>query len=265
VQILVSTNYNNNLGFMLAFLLACTAVLGILHGFRNLAGIGLTSGRAEPVFAGERAGFELFLDNPSNLPRIALQIGLRDSSQQILNLPAADRATVKIAATTAKRGWQYLPTVTVASGFPLGLYRAWSPVKLSARVLVYPAPAKPGMPFPETPGEQGDERAQADDFQGFRSYQPGDSPRRIHWKSLAKGQGVHVREYRGEARQELILDWARTPGAQVEAKLGQLCRWALDAEQAGLTYGLRLPGANIEPAAGPAHLRRCLETLATFG
>lgn len=265
IQILVSTNYNSNLGFMLAFLLASTAVLGILHAFRNLSGIALRSGRAEPVFAGERASFEIFLDNPSNLPRIALHIGLRGHPQQVLHLPAGDRASAKIAVATARRGWHDLPTVTVSSGFPLGLYHAWSPVDLAARVLVYPAPAKPGMPFPEAPGERGDRHAQADDFQGFRGYQPGDSPRRIHWKSLAKGQGVHVREYRGGANRELTLDWADAPGATIEAKLAQLCRWALDAEQAGLSYGLRLPGTPIESGAGPAHLRRCLESLATFG
>jgi len=50
----------------------------------------------------------------------------------------------------------------------------------------------------------------------------------------------------------------------VEDRLSLLARWVLDAHAAGLTYGLRLPGATIEMAAGEAHRDRCLETLAVF-
>ena len=131
------------------------------------------------------------------------------------------------------------------------------------RALVYPEPARPGLSF-LTGGrslQSGD-----DEFLGFQSYQPGDSLRRIHWKGIAKGQGVHVKEYQGvDGQAELWLDWAHTPGPDAESRLSQLCRWMLDAEQASLCYGLRLPGTEIAPAHGERHLRRCLETLALFG
>ena len=39
----------------------------------------------------------------------------------------------------------------------------------------------------------------------------------------------------------------------------------LDAAGEGLSYGLRLPGSRIEPAAGEAHKHRCLAALARFG
>jgi hypothetical protein len=38
----------------------------------------------------------------------------------------------------------------------------------------------------------------------------------------------------------------------------------LDAQAAGLTYGLRLPGVNVDMAAGEAQRDRCLEALALF-
>ena len=82
---------------------------------------------------------------------------------------------------------------------------------------------------------------------------------------MAKGQGVHVKEYRGEENSLIYLDWQQTPGFDVETRLSQLCRWVLDAEKTGSTYGMRLPGVDIKPASGLAHMRLCLESLALFG
>jgi uncharacterized protein (DUF58 family) len=264
LQWLASINYNSNLGFILSFLLGSIALLAALHGFRNMAGLKVSAGRVEPVFAGDMAAFEIILDNSSHAPRIALQIGVNAGLPQCVEMPPQDSLRVKLAVAAPKRGWLDLPTVTVASGFPLGLFRLWSPLRLASRVLVYPQPAPAGAPFPEAPGEGGGRRSSADDFMGFRGYQPGDPPRRIYWKGYAKGQGVHVKEFRGEEAMQLSLDFARTPGANAEARLSQLCRWALEAEQRGLAYGLRLPGADIRPSTGPAHVRRCLEALALF-
>jgi len=53
-------------------------------------------------------------------------------------------------------------------------------------------------------------------------------------------------------------------GLDVETRLSQLCRWVLDAEQAGQRYGLRLPGTTLTPDHGPAHQQACLAALAAF-
>lgn len=265
IQFLVAINYNNNLGFILSFLLASIALLGILYGFRNLAGLVIRAGRAEPVFAGEMAIFELYLDNPTRLPRLAVRLTHKNAAPLELDVLPASTAQARIQIKAERRGWLNLPTVTLASAFPLGLFRAWSPVNLKQRTLVYPRPASTQLPFPEKPGEGGQKQPNADDFRGFQSYQPGDPLRRIYWKGVAKGQGVHVKEYHGEERAELYLDWAQTPGLDVEARLSQLCRWVIDAEQAGLNYSLRMPGTEIPPGTGAAHFRRCLEALALFG
>ena len=265
VQLLASINYNNNLGFILTFLMGSVSMLGAAYSVRNLSGLTLHVRRPEPVFAGETARFKLHIDNPGAAPRISVEAGLRGGPAQTLNLPAGENSEVVIGVAAARRGWLNLPTVTLATAFPLGLFRAWSPVNLKERTLVYPRPAPDSLPFPAAPGGgDGRRRANADDFHGFQSYQPGDPLRRIHWKGVAKGQGVHVKEYRGDESLQLYLDWAQTPGHDIEARLSRLCRWALDAEQSGAAYGLRLPGVDIKPATGQAHLRACLESLALF-
>lgn len=263
IQLLAATNYSNNLAFFLSFLMVSIALLGILYGFRNLAGMQVGAGRSEPVFAGERAAFELYLDNPGRFPRIAVRIDIAGGIPMAVDVLPLTNTRVRLEVATEHRGWLQLPTVTLSSTFPLGLFRTWSPVNLSTRTLVYPRPASPGMPFPEHPGTSGVLRTDADDFRGFQSYQPGDPLRRIHWKGVAKGQGVHVKEYEDGRNSELLLDFALTPGPP-EARLSQLCRWILDAEQSGVSYGLRLPHLIIPSAIGITHQRRCLEALALF-
>lgn len=266
LQLVASINYNNSLGFILSFLLGGIAMLGSVYGFRNLAGLSVRVGRTEPVFVGEAAKFKLYIDNPTRTPRIALRVGLRQGPDQELSLPAGEHLQTVLSLEAARRGWLDLPTVTLSSAFPLGLFHAWSPLRLKERALAYPRPASDSLPFPTSPGiGESQRRASTDDFYGFQNYQPGDPLRRIHWKGVAKGQGVHVKEYRGEESVELYLDFAYAPGHDVEARLSRLCRWLLDAEQTGAVYGLRLPGTDLKPSSGPLHLRRCLESLALFG
>ena len=266
VQLIASINYNNSLGFFLTFLLGGIATLGTLYGFRNLAGLSVRAGHPTPVFAGDSAQFTLSIDNPTQTPRIAIHVGLRHGPQQELDLAPGVCLPVAVAFAATQRGWLELPSVVLSSEFPLGLFHAWSPVRFNLRLLVYPRAALDNIPFPTAPGGEGGQRfATNDDFHGFQSYQPGDSLRRIHWKGVAKGQGVHVKEYKGEETNQLYLDWLQTPGFDVETRLSRLCRWVLEAERMGMTYGLRLPGTDIKPASGQAQLRVCLERLALYG
>jgi len=263
VQLLVATNYSNNLAFILSFLMVSIAVLGILYGFRNLAGLELSAVRGEAVFAGELARFDVYLSNPSRFPRIALQLQTASIDPVTTDVPAMSNARIRLAVPAPRRGRMRLPRVTVSSRFPLGLFRSWSPNNLAVDILVYPRPAKAGMPFPQTAWGIGTQLGDADDFRGFQSYQPGDPLRRIHWKGVAKGQGVHVKAYENARNGELLLDFSTVAGS-VEERLSQLCRWILEAEQAGLRYTLRLPHLTVPASLGSAHRLRCLEVLALF-
>ncbi len=190
IQLLASINYNNSLGFILTFLVGSISLFGAVYGFRNLSGLTLRASGAEPVFVGEAAHFKMGLDNPSQTPRIALHFGLRHGPTQELNLLPGESQQVILGVEASRRGWLELPSVTLTSAFPLGLFRAWSPVRLKERVLAYPRPAPDSLPFPTSPGgDGGQRRAKADDFHGFQSYRPGDPLRRIHWKGVGQRPG----------------------------------------------------------------------------
>jgi uncharacterized protein (DUF58 family) len=149
----------------------------------------------------------------------------------------------------------------------LGIFHAWSPIRLNIKALVYPKPANQEIPFPETgstQNQQGRFKKGGDEFYGLQSYQAGDPLKHLHWKAYAKGQGLFTKQYGSESSAEIWLDFAHAPGQSLEERLSHLCRWVIDAKQAGLSYGFILPGLRLEPAYGPAHYQKCLEALALF-
>ncbi|OQW93119.1 MAG: hypothetical protein BWK79_12810, partial [Beggiatoa sp. IS2] len=63
VMLMGSINYNNSTGYLFTFLLTSMTMVSILHTHRNLLDLRLEAGKVAPVFVGERASFQLWLDN----------------------------------------------------------------------------------------------------------------------------------------------------------------------------------------------------------
>ena len=58
--LLIAFVYNNNLAYLLTFLIASVFFVTILHSFRSLSGLSVQAGLAKPVFAGHPACFEIY-------------------------------------------------------------------------------------------------------------------------------------------------------------------------------------------------------------
>ncbi len=262
---LIAFVYNNNLAYMLTFLLASVFFITILHTYKSMAGLTIQEGQTTAVFAGEAAGFGIHIDNPTPIERQHVQIKIKTPLH--FSLKANSKIHLILYDLTRKRGWHPAGTVTVFSTYPLGLFRAWSPIRFNAKALVYPKPATQEIPFPETGSTknlQGRFKKGGDEFYGLQSYQHGDPIRHIHWKAYAKGLGLYTKQYGGESSAEIWLDYGHAPGQSLEERLSYLCRWVVDAEQMGLSYGFVIPGVRLEPAYGPGHYKKCLEALALF-
>lgn len=265
-----SINYALQLGFALTFLLGGLGLAGMVHTTRNLARLALSTGRAAPVHAGERAQFRVHLDNRSPFDRPAILVRhLASGAQVVLDLPASAAREAVLPVPAAKRGWLRLTRVMLETRFPLGLFRAWSYLEPDARCLVYPRPERTPLPAPAADAAAGGARAQAqgsDDFSGLRGYQSSDSPRHVAWKAVARAEEMLTKQFSGAAGAELWLDWSLVAGvASDEQRLARLCGWVLAAEQAGARYGLRLPSLEIAPGRGDAHRTACLQALALYG
>ncbi|HTY98879.1 MAG TPA: DUF58 domain-containing protein, partial [Rhodocyclaceae bacterium] len=245
VLLLGAINYNLSLGYALTFLLAGLGVAAILNAFRNLVGLVVEPGRAEPVFAGERARFRLILRNRRGQERPTLGVRTPGGEIQAIDLPAADSAEVVLDLPAERRGWLPLPRVTIDTTYPLGIIRAWSYCAPDFRCLVYPKPAVTAPPLPFAAGDDSGLVAGSqgnDDFVGLRSHQQTDSPRHVAWKIAARREAeapLLTKEFAGTAAAALWLDWDAVPAAlDDERRLAILARWVLDARAAGYAWGL---------------------------
>ncbi len=264
-----SVNYNNNLGFLLVFLLGSMALIALFHTHRNLAGLRILSAAARPVFAGETAVFE-FLVAGQQLSRKALVFLLEKDRKRTVEVPAGKEMRVPVKTVAPRRGMFTPGPITVTTRFPLGLFYAWSRLDLALSCLVYPRPLAGPFHLPkQTRAGDGDEgigdRHGADDFLGLKIYQAGDPVRQISWKAFSRGQGLFIKEFAGHGRRVVVFDYETIPGADTEEKLSRLCDLIRKAALANFSYGLRLPETFLEPDRGEQHQHHCLKALALFG
>jgi uncharacterized protein (DUF58 family) len=273
VMLLASINYQLNLGYVLTFLIAGAAVVSMHMTHGTLRGLTLRLKPPAPGFAGDPARLEIVVTNPGRA-RYGLTLRLHDGARHghsmvTVDAPALGQAGATLAVVPATRGWHTLPVLVVETGFPFGLFRAWSVWRPAARVLAWPRPEQPAPPLPAAQPVSGElnaaRLASGSELEGVRPWRRGDSLRQVVWKKVAKSGEMVSRETTGSGGRELWLDWTATHGGDPEQRLARLAAWVETAERAGLRYGLNLPGAELPPGQGETQRRAALERLALFG
>jgi uncharacterized protein (DUF58 family) len=270
VLLIGSINYQLNLGYLLTFLLAGSAVAGmhVCHG--TLRGLTLNLLAPPPQFAGASATLSVVLGNSRNQVRHGIGLAVLDATHEDhwswTDVPAQGSCTVQVAFRPERRGLHRVPPLTAETRFPLGTFRVWTVWRPAAQVLVYPTPEPMPPPLP-----QGEPRAggpavsrvqNSGEFEGVRPYRRGDPLKLVVWKKAAKTDELVSRDTLQAQRHELWLDYAQVGLSDREARISRLAAWILQADKLGQDYGLRLPGQAVPPGNGEAHKRRCLEALA---
>lgn len=263
-----SINYANNLGFLLTFLLTGLGLVTMLHTWRNLVGLSCQALRSEPVFKGQTARFRIQLQNQRPVERPRISLHFRKGEAVTCDLSPQGTQTLHLQVGAERRGRLPIPRCVVSTTYPLGLLYAWSYLQLQGEVLVYPVPGDP-LPASEQPSylqsQQGDKGVGADDFVGLRGYREGDSPRQIDWKSHAREQGLHTKQFGGDRSDHRWLEWDALAPLPTEARLSALCRGVLDAAEQQQEFGLRLPGVILKPGRGEKQRLAALSALALHG
>jgi uncharacterized protein (DUF58 family) len=266
VLLVASINYQLNLGYVLTFLLAGSALIGmhICHG--TLRGITMHLIAPDAQFAGAGVPIGIQMASLSRSVRYGIGLAVWGSGHwSWTDVPAQGSTKVQVSFTPAHRGLHRVPTLTAETRFPLGTFRVWTVWRPAAQVLVYPAPEAHPPPLP--PGEPraggaaSTQKQTTGEFDGVRAYRRGDPLKLVVWKKVAKADELVSRDAQQTQRFELWLDLANTTG-DLEARLSRLCAWVLLAERQQLRYGLRLGGTEIVPNSGEAHKRACLQALA---
>ena len=267
VLLIASINYQLNLGYLLTFLLAGAAVVGIHVCHNTLTGLSLHLSPPEAAFCGTSAVVEVRLSHTGRHARRSIGVAFDGSPHwSHTDVEAQSSSTVSIGFAAPKRGLHALPLITTETRFPLGTFRVWSVWRPLSGVLIYPQPEAhppalpPGEPAPRGAGVA---RANASgDFDGVRAYRRGDALKLVVWKKAAKSDQLVSRNSEQAQASELWLDVTNAGSGPLEAKLSRLTAWVLAADRAGANYGLRLASKTLAPASGEAHRRACLEALA---
>ncbi len=274
IILLVGINYQNNLAYGLCFMLSALFFLTIIHTCVNLSNLKIINLGAEPAFLGEMVSFKLRLETLKGKTKQAIAIGWTDYDEiksgqlQWVDVDGISGVELLLTQTAQRRGFFYPGNIYIETRFPLGLFVTWIRIDPLFKAVVYPKPVEGGLSMLGLAGDE-DEGANAvgrgvDDFQGLRSYQPGDSMRLVNWKSFSKGQGVFVKDFTALVGKEPWLDFEQAEGS-IEERLSVLCFWALKMEKEQQPYGLRMPNYELSPALGEHHKKEVLTILAMYG
>jgi uncharacterized protein (DUF58 family) len=271
--VLAAINYQASLVYAVAFLLGSVFLVTILYTFRNLSGLRLEMAGTRPGFVGEDVEVSVRALRPGVRGRAAtrgregVQIGFPGNLMRRLELHDQEADLVRLYVPAGQRGYLHPGRMLVETYYPLGLLRAWTWVDLDARVLVYPRPLFSELPAAMTgrrdEGELVDPQG-SEDFTDIKAYRPGDPVKHIIWRSYARGDELMVKRYASFLEPRLWLELDQVPG-DIEERLSRLTGMALEARRLDREFGLRLPGTEIRPAVGDAHLERVLRELALYG
>jgi len=263
---LVGTNYENNLVLLLSYLLIAIFVSAIFATHGNLSGLKISVSGCSQAFAGEPLIVYLKINNRGKASRLRLRFEWAGAEQVIADIPADTDTNLEVSLPTKHRGWLRPGRLKIESSYPLGIIRAWTLPKLSAPALVFPEPIE--APTVDGNGSEGMEgqahKRGIDDFGGLEAWRPGVPMQRIAWKHYSAGRGLLEKKFEANTSNPEWLDWEYYPDLETEARLSALCAKALEMEQLGQHYGLKMPGTMLLPSQGETHLVRVLTALACF-
>jgi len=265
--LLGSINHNSNLGYLLTFLLGSISLVSVFHTVWNISGITIVSARAEPVFAGQKASFTITAD-PSLRDRPAVSFSFQHGQLSTAALRKEETHNVNVQHDTEERGILCPQVLFISTLFPLGLFHVWSHVPFDACCLLYPRPI-PGPMITSRGNKKDENEGEAggpgvEDFSGLETYQPGDPPQHISWKTYSRGQGLHTKKFEGQHGKTIIFNPDELPGNDIEVKLSRICSMIIQSEGLQLVYGVQLGNKFIAPGQGGSHLRQCMRELALF-
>jgi uncharacterized protein (DUF58 family) len=263
VLIMMALAYSNNLVYFFVFFLISVALTAMNITNMNISRVKIEDLKVLSCFASELNEISVLLVNNSPSQSYDLNVGINKTtniSTVKLQSPQS-RSFISIYWQPQNRGFQKAPVVILKSHFPFGLLQSWKLFQSENNVLVYPQRLGQDL-------FKGNSRADLNNlgvFKDHRSYQPGDSTKKIDWKSFARHQELLIKNLEDNDDAFIDLNWSMVSHIQNdENRISQLALWVDQAEKAGIKYSLNLQGTKIETGLGFQHWQKCMETLAKW-
>ena len=236
---------------------------------------GVTAGK--PFRIGYRVG-----NRKRRMPSLAVEVrevqlpgdAAQPRGAWLSSLGAGRSATLRAQHLVERRGVYALEEITLATGFPFGLFHKERDLDLPGTLIVWPRSDRP-VRDARTPGRQrrrtgeiaGGAAGPRGEFRYLRDYRPGDDPRDVHWRSSARLGTPLVREYERERAEAVwvCIDLGRSERGDVDAEeeaIELAASIARTTIERGQPVGLATSDAIVDEGAGAGQLERILDALA---
>jgi uncharacterized protein (DUF58 family) len=153
-------------------------------------------------------------------------------------------AILNYTTTIYQRGLYSFPNVQLATRVPFGLFQQQGTLTVSSDVLVYPEirPLERLSLLDRQPAAYlvNNRAGMGNEVLGVRGYQPGDSPRHIHWRSVARTGRLVSKEFAEETQPgvSIVLDRYLPPTQGQHAKHNPF-EWSVKAAVSIAEYAYR--------------------------
>ncbi len=204
-------NTGNNLLYLIfGMMLSFIAISGFMSMI-NLSRIDVGSVTPQNVFALTPISIKLLITNKKILlPSYSITVEVDKEKGFISYLPAKATKKVNIRCFFKHRGWNEIPDIFISTSFPFGFFRKRVLTKtVNEDVLVYPKIDE--IDFKESIFNQWSDEKQSvktglgSDVRSIRTYQYGDNPKLIHWKSSAKIGELMIRELHDDESKSAVI------------------------------------------------------------
>jgi uncharacterized protein (DUF58 family) len=217
-------------GTVLAALLLSRGTLRGIHAERNLG-----EGASEEYYEGDETFVRLKLSKAGRTgvaqvsvtercPLVAPEHPYRNLQIFVPTLPAGGTVEFTYDIVLDRRGLHEFSPLEFVSGAPFGFFRHRQSLSIPTRVLVYPE-VRPLHRLSLLDRRNAPEVARPRagmgyEVMGVRPFRSGDTPRHIHWRSVARTGQLISKEFADEAQPgvTLVLDLYRHPYPETESK-----------------------------------------------
>jgi len=254
---------NSSLFLLYSFLLGLFVTSSILSHL-GMKHISLEIKFPKEMYRRTPAYLTFTLSNSLSLPIFGVGISLFAGDEKIIaNFPllrGKEKRKKAIKVSFENRGNKKLSKVEISSDFPIGIVTRKKVISLQEEFIVFPNLRRGEALFFEKRGcdIEGTLNIGAGDFRELRGYRPGDSPKRIYWKGLARTGQVLVKEFEEEEKR-IVIDLSNWKN---EAQIEIASYIAVKAIKDGYAVGLVTKERMLPPLRGDFQRRRILKELA---
>ncbi len=228
-------------------------------GILNLGRLEATYLRSGRLFAHQEGHIAMQIYNPSTTTSWSVTLHHDDTSVTLEQLKGEASTTLQLPVTPNKRGIFIHSGCYLESKYPLSTVRLVMKIKESYEGIVYPEPK--GLSLHSFLQKEETYYGEEKEFDGLRAYDGSQKLSHIHWASVAKGD-MSVKVFSKETQTPKLVFNFYTAATDDEARLSQLCLWAVECEKQNLPFMIQMPNKLLNSTKESIDV--ILETLARY-